>query len=653
MASMRSVRRRCGAALAAAALGAAGLAGGSPAAASAATPAWYYLGDINPGGVPVLAGDSAGDEYVAYALQDNAFPGYVIYVAERPAGAGTTLGTPVPVSATGTNDVSLYPSIAADAAGDVIVAWYDDGVIYAATKPANTTTFSAPVAVSDPNIAADPIIARQVSVAMDSAGDAIVVWPEYANGTDANNGDLLVGAMRPVGSSFAAASFGGPHDIYDPQNDDNQLVAPTAVVMGHGQAVIAYVASAVAYASIWAATSSTPGGATNLGGTTFCPGSSSSIYCSTPALTIDAHGDAVASFLSDDEIQNDPNVGVRTLLSVTESSGAWSGAATVTAGKFGSGPSSNIRLAASPNGHDVLAWDETTGLHNTDNEDEVAVGSVSGGLGTPVALDQPTSYLQSVGVDNHGAVLTTWTPGLSTPNNLESSVLPAGTTSWQPPQTLPDQIGSTAPTQHTRTNGNTVLAYPTPVNNGFGGDDLVLYGFDAAGATIHLTVPHTATTGHAVHTSVTVVDDYTTVSSPDISWNFGDGHVAAGFTPTHKYRNPGTYSVTVTVVDGAGIAATATKHIKVAPRTLTTSTPTISGTPRVGHTLTAHPGTWTAGTSFTYRWYAAGKPIPGATQNALTLNHHQRGKKIKVAVTGTKTGYRTVTTTSTAIGPVT
>ncbi len=44
---------------------------------------------------------------------------------------------------------------------------------------------------------------------------------------------------------------------------------------------------------------------------------------------------------------------------------------------------------------------------------------------------------------------------------------------------------------------------------------------------------------------------------------------------------------------------------KYAPGTLTGATPTISGTTKVGRTLTAVPGTWTAGTTRKYQWYAA------------------------------------------------
>ena len=79
---------------------------------------------------------------------------------------------------------------------------------------------------------------------------------------------------------------------------------------------------------------------------------------------------------------------------------------------------------------------------------------------------------------------------------------------------------------------------------------------------------------------------------------------------------------------------------------LRTATPTITGTPRVGRTLTASPGRWTWGTAFHYAWYAGKARIKGKTARRLVLTRAQRGTRITVEVTGTKAGYRAVTRTS-------
>ena len=81
---------------------------------------------------------------------------------------------------------------------------------------------------------------------------------------------------------------------------------------------------------------------------------------------------------------------------------------------------------------------------------------------------------------------------------------------------------------------------------------------------------------------------------------------------------------------------------KYAPGTLTGATPTISGTTRVGRTLTAVPGTWTAGTTRRYQWYAASTAIRSATSSTFKLTTAQKGKRVWVRVTGTKPGYTTL-----------
>lgn len=83
-----------------------------------------------------------------------------------------------------------------------------------------------------------------------------------------------------------------------------------------------------------------------------------------------------------------------------------------------------------------------------------------------------------------------------------------------------------------------------------------------------------------------------------------------------------------------------------------TATPTISGTLRVGYTLTAHHNTWTTGTAFAYRWYASGAAITGATHSTFKLTSAQRGKTITVKVTGSLSGYQTITRTSAATAKI-
>ncbi|ANJ26440.1 beta strand repeat-containing protein [Agromyces aureus] len=87
---------------------------------------------------------------------------------------------------------------------------------------------------------------------------------------------------------------------------------------------------------------------------------------------------------------------------------------------------------------------------------------------------------------------------------------------------------------------------------------------------------------------------------------------------------------------------TVTKTSAATPKVTTTTQPVLSGTAKVGSTLTVNPGTWTTGMTFTYTWYASGTEISGATAPTFTLTSAQKGKNIAVLVTGQLSGYATI-----------
>lgn len=89
---------------------------------------------------------------------------------------------------------------------------------------------------------------------------------------------------------------------------------------------------------------------------------------------------------------------------------------------------------------------------------------------------------------------------------------------------------------------------------------------------------------------------------------------------------------------------------------LTAPTPKISGTAKVGKTLIAKPGTWTAGTVLSYEWIRtkSGKSkVLSGTAKTYKITSSSKGYTIKVRVTGTLEGYRTVKPTSKATAKIT
>lgn len=82
-------------------------------------------------------------------------------------------------------------------------------------------------------------------------------------------------------------------------------------------------------------------------------------------------------------------------------------------------------------------------------------------------------------------------------------------------------------------------------------------------------------------------------------------------------------------------------------------TPVISGTAKVGQTLTAAPGTWLpSSTTFTYQWNADGVPVTGATGVTLLLDRSTFGATVTVTARGSAAGYESATATSAEVGPV-
>lgn len=107
-------------------------------------------------------------------------------------------------------------------------------------------------------------------------------------------------------------------------------------------------------------------------------------------------------------------------------------------------------------------------------------------------------------------------------------------------------------------------------------------------------------------------------------------------------------SITVKVTGTQSAYPTVTETSAATGKVVTRGTATVSGTTKVGGTLTANPGTWTPGTTFTYQWSANGTAIAGATAKTLKLASAQAGKKLSVVVTGRQQGYSTATSTSSA-----
>lgn len=140
------------------------------------------------------------------------------------------------------------------------------------------------------------------------------------------------------------------------------------------------------------------------------------------------------------------------------------------------------------------------------------------------------------------------------------------------------------------------------------------------------------------------------------AWTKGTSLSYAWYRGETKIGKKSTYTLTksdagsrISLVVTGKLTGYPTKTVTVeTAKVLSTAVPKISGTTKVGKTLTATAGTWTVGTALTYQWYRGSTPIADATNSTYLLVASDKKKKITVRVTGTLADYATITNVSTA-----
>src|SRR3954454_13702936 len=119
------------------------------------------------------------------------------------------------------------------------------------------------------------------------------------------------------------------------------------------------------------------------------------------------------------------------------------------------------------------------------------------------------------------------------------------------------------------------------------------------------------------------------------------GATAKSFQPTAAQLAKRLRAKVTATKSGAhsGTASTA-RTPSVAPGVFVSSgAPTVSGTPQVGVQLSATTGVWSPAGTYTFRWYADGTVIDGATASTFTPTAAQLGDKLRVKVTAAAPGY--------------
>ncbi|MDO9398989.1 MAG: hypothetical protein Q7T71_20780, partial [Herbiconiux sp.] len=143
-----------------------------------------------------------------------------------------------------------------------------------------------------------------------------------------------------------------------------------------------------------------------------------------------------------------------------------------------------------------------------------------------------------------------------------------------------------------------------------------------------------------------------------VQWNRNGAAITGATATTYTVTAADAGStITVTVTGSAAGYATASVGSAattiVTGGTLSTTTPTITGSAVVGQKLIAAAGTWgPTPVTLGYQWRRGGAAIPGATGSSYTLTGADLGAAVTVTVTGTKVGFTTASKTSAATSAV-
>lgn len=193
--------------------------------------AWGTPFDLSAEGVRAesitLGGDAAGDQFAVWQYQESSE--FVVQAATRPAGG--SWGAPVDISAPEAGEPK--PSLAVNSAGEAVVAWsqYDgSNYLIEVSRGDVSNAWSTPEPISDPSVNS-----YEPSVGTDAAGEAFAAW------------------RQPFGPNFGvvasveeAGGWATPEVLSNPTESDE---SPTLVVNPAGDAVVGWENSTTAEAS--------------------------------------------------------------------------------------------------------------------------------------------------------------------------------------------------------------------------------------------------------------------------------------------------------------------------------------------------------------------------------------------------------------------
>jgi|HubBroStandDraft_6_1064221.scaffolds.fasta_scaffold29504_2 hypothetical protein len=490
---------------------------------------------------PVLAADAAGDVTVAW--QRSSGSEKLVEAATRPAGGA--FSTPVQLSVSGQE--ASCPQVTTGEHGEATIAWIEGAeasAVVQAVGRIGTGTFSAPITVS-------PSAVTALDLAGDVRGDATAAW--------ATKSGVVEYASRPAGGVFGAAVACG--------NEFNSQVS--LAVDSSGAPTLAWVSEDAEHRTRIEV--SDVDGTRTVSGT---EGSSLQLFVD---VSVNERGSAVVTWMSYDYSGPEPESTDLAVEAITRPGplSGWEQPSVIWRGPYprnghalavllsGQGA---VHSALDVNGNATVGW--TSGA----NTALVSTHASGGSFSSPVTISNPAEgvrgspqFLQDAAGDT--TVFWQAAPEFSTELTVcgcvvESATMPVGGAFGEPVRVsgpgsalAPSATGDGA----MDATGDGVVGWTQAEGSQF---DVDVAGFEATPPAIGaLNVPSTGVVGEQLAFSANPTSIWSALST---TWSWGDGSPeSSGASVTHSFSATGTYTVTVRAIDELGNIVSATHTVAI------------------------------------------------------------------------------------------
>jgi PKD domain len=493
----------------------------------------------------------------------------------------------------GDETTSQSPTLAVDAAGDVLLTWVtldypknDPPILKAVLRRATEREWPQPVSLGSSYSGTGDVVS-----ALDDKGDATLaftngawvqttsrlssdgIWREHVTLSSnpylilseglATNGDgaAIVGWAGEIPDDHvgvsarpsASGNWSPGADLFTPTRDCNlPVVSPPGVAIDRaGNAIVVWTCwkTGASRESSQVVEASFRRGVTGLWAAPVVLATPKDSVTSRTEVAFDAAGNATVIWTTDGEVV----AAYRTL------DGVWSQPSILTDPRAGQGAQPQLRLDDA--GNAVVAW------YDAYSVDSAVRSAATGSWGTVADLSTGTSRIFSapkLATDRHGNAVAVWSDGEWTKGStLWSALRPAATGRWQAPVRLTEANASEYaidPIVGIDGSGNAVVAWQ---QFGLSPSVIAIRELRANGPILErVAIPKRGIARKNVRFAVQPVPWGAPLATRP-RWLFGDGRTASGLTVTHAYRRAGTYTVTVSQVDSTGARTTASKTTSI------------------------------------------------------------------------------------------